>query len=51
MRLSYAVEVSPRKYLPVSLVEGRIVKDLCTNLAAIRDYVIESVPEEAAVSS
>jgi hypothetical protein len=39
MRLTYAVEVSPRAYLPVALVEGRIVKDVCTNLVAIRDYV------------
>jgi hypothetical protein len=39
MRLTYAVEVSPRAYLPVSLVEGRVVKDLCSNLAAIRDYM------------
>lgn len=39
MRLSYAVEVSPRAYLPVQLIEGRIVRDLCTNLEAIRDYV------------
>lgn len=43
MRLTYAVEVSPRAYLPVSLVEGRIVRDLCTNLAAIRDFVSEEV--------
>jgi len=39
MRLTYAVEVSPRSYLPVQLIEGRIVKDLCTNLKAIRDFV------------
>ena len=39
MRLTYAVEVSPRAYLPVQLVEGRIVRDLCSNLVAIRDYV------------
>jgi len=39
MRLSYAVEISPRVYLPVRLVEGRIVKDLCTNLEAIRNAV------------
>lgn len=39
MRLTYAVEVSPRAYLPVQLVEGRIVRDLCTNLGAIRDFV------------
>lgn len=43
MRLTYAVEVSPRAYLPVSLVEGRIVRDLCTNLEAIRDYVAAPV--------
>ena len=41
MRLTYAVEVSPRAYLPVSIIEGRIVSDLCTNLAAIRDFVTE----------
>ena len=39
MRLTYAVEVSPRAYLPVQLIEGRIVRDLCTNLEAIRDFV------------
>lgn len=39
MRLTYAVEVSPRAYLPVQLVEGRIVRDLCTNLVAIRDFL------------
>jgi hypothetical protein len=39
MRLTYAVEISPRAYLPVQLVEGRIVKDLCTNLEAIRNAV------------
>jgi len=44
MRLTYAVEVSPRAYLPVSLVEGRIVRDLCTNLVAIRDFVAGAVP-------
>ena len=37
MRLTYAVEVSPRPYLPVGLVEGRIARDLCSNLKAIRD--------------
>jgi len=39
MRLTYAVEISPRAYLPVQLVERRIVKDLCNNLEAIRDAV------------
>lgn len=41
MRLTYAVEVSPRPYLPVALVEGRIARDLCTNLEAIRDIFEE----------
>lgn len=39
MRLTYAVEISPRAYLPVGLIERRIVKDLCTNLEAIRNAV------------
>jgi len=39
MRLTYAVEISPRSYLPVRLIEGRIAQDLCANLKAIRDYV------------
>ena len=39
MRLTYAVEVSPRAYLPVQLIEKRVVSDLCTNLVAIRDYL------------
>lgn len=39
MRLTYAVEVSPRAYLPVQLVERRIVTDLCANLVAIRDFL------------
>jgi len=41
MRLTYAVEVSPRPYLPVALVEGRIAQDLCSNLKAIRDVFEE----------
>jgi hypothetical protein len=44
MRLTYAVEVSPRAYLPVALIERRIAQDLCTNLVAIRDYVAVGVP-------
>jgi hypothetical protein len=39
MRLTYAVEISPRAYLPVGLIESRIVQDLCTNLKAIRNAV------------
>ena len=42
MRLTYAVEVSPRSYLPVALVEGRIAQDLCANLKAIRN-IFEAV--------
>eukprot|EP00549_Striatella_unipunctata_P008690 CAMPEP_0118673040 /NCGR_PEP_ID=MMETSP0800-20121206/98_1 /TAXON_ID=210618 ORGANISM="Striatella unipunctata, Strain CCMP2910" /NCGR_SAMPLE_ID=MMETSP0800 /ASSEMBLY_ACC=CAM_ASM_000638 /LENGTH=251 /DNA_ID=CAMNT_0006568053 /DNA_START=111 /DNA_END=866 /DNA_ORIENTATION=- len=39
MRLTYAVEVSPRPYLPVRLIEGKIAKDLQNNLQAIRKYL------------
>jgi len=39
MRLTYAVEVAPRPYLPVRLIENRIALDLCSNLRAIRDYI------------
>lgn len=46
MRLTYAVEISPRAYLPVHFVEGRIVKDLCNNLVAIRDVVAAMTSEE-----
>ena len=43
MRLTYAVEISPRAYLPVRLVEGRIVQDLCNNLEAIRNAAAAKV--------
>jgi hypothetical protein len=46
MRLTYAVEISPRAYLPVQLIEKRIATDLCRNLIAIRDYVTRP-PNEA----
>jgi len=39
MRLTYAVEISPRPYLPVALVESRITSDLCNNLKCIRSSV------------
>ena len=48
MRLTYAVEVSPRAYLPVQLIEKRIVSDLCTNLVAIRDYLAQRSEQEIA---
>ena len=38
-RLTYAVEIKPKGFLPVNLIEGRIATDLKANLAAIRDYV------------
>jgi DNA-binding transcriptional MerR regulator len=38
-RLSYAVELRPKGFLPVNLIEGRIAKDLRTNLDAIRKYL------------
>ena len=38
-RLTYAVEIKPKGFLPVKLIEGRIATDLKANLAAIRDYV------------
>lgn len=43
MRLTYAVSISFRAYLPVQLVEERIVKGLCNNLLAIRDCVAGNV--------
>ena len=36
-RLTYAVEVSPRAYLPVALIEDRLSHDLIANLESIRD--------------
>lgn len=39
MRLTYAVEISPRVYLPVRFIESRIAQDLCGNLEAIRASV------------
>ena len=39
MRLTYSVELSPRAWVPVALLEGRIASALGENLEAIRDYV------------
>jgi hypothetical protein len=41
-RFAFESTVSPRAYLPVQLIEARIVRDLCTNLLAIRDFVSSS---------
>lgn len=38
-RLTYAVELRPKGFLPVKLIEGRIAMDLRQNLCAIRTYV------------
>lgn len=40
-RLTYAVEIKPKGFLPVRLIEGRIATDLKENLEAIRKYVEE----------
>ena len=42
MRLTYSVELSPRLWVPVALLEGRIATALGENLEAIRDYVVET---------
>ena len=39
MRLTYSVELSPRAWVPVALLEGRIASALGENLEAIRNYV------------
>ena len=40
MRLTYSVELSPRAWVPVALLEGQIASALGENLIAIRDYVV-----------
>mmetsp|Transcript_34727 Transcript_34727/g.63429 ORF Transcript_34727/g.63429 Transcript_34727/m.63429 type:complete len:404 (+) Transcript_34727:82-1293(+) len=42
-RLTYAVEVQPKGFLPVRLIEGQIAKDLKANLVAIKEHV-EGLP-------
>ena len=39
MRLTYSVELSPKAWVPVALLEGRIASALGENLEAIRNYV------------
>ena len=44
--LAYTVDVKPKMWLPVRLVEGRLCKEIKTNLLSIRDTaqkVIEGV--------
>ena len=38
-RLTYAVELRPKGFLPVKLIEGRIAMDLRQNIGAIRRHV------------
>lgn len=38
-RLTYAVEIRPKGFLPVRLIENRIAKDLKANLLAIKEHV------------
>ena len=42
MRLTYSVELSPRAWVPVALLEGNIATALGENLEAIRDFVVAS---------
>lgn len=42
-RLTYAVEIRPKGFLPVKLIEGRIASDLINNLQALRAYVENKV--------
>jgi hypothetical protein len=53
-RLTYSVEVSPQRWMPVRLIEGRIVKEIGTNLRSIQAEAIKrccSVPPGATVGS
>ena len=40
MRLTYSVELSPRAWVPVALLEGQIAKTLGENLISVREYVV-----------
>lgn len=39
MRLTYSVELSPRAWVPVKLLEGQIASTLAENLESVRDFV------------
>lgn len=45
-RLSYAVEIRPKGFLPVGLIQNRVASDLQINLAAIRDFVEKAAESE-----
>ncbi|KAK4762273.1 hypothetical protein SAY87_030157 [Trapa incisa] len=40
--LSYVVDVEPKLWLPVQLIEGRICKEITTNLVCIREQAIKA---------
>ena len=42
MRLTYSVELSPRAWVPVALLEGRIASTLGQNLECVRDFVADA---------
>jgi ribosome-associated toxin RatA of RatAB toxin-antitoxin module len=44
-RLSYAVFVQPQAFLPVGLIQGRISRDVATNLKSVRAHAEEVVFE------
>lgn len=44
-RLSYAVFVQPQAFLPVGLIQGRISRDVATNLKSVRAHAEEEVYE------
>ena len=50
-RLSYAVEIQPRPWLPVALVESRIAADLVTNLDAVNAAATKREAAERAAAA
>mmetsp|Transcript_84702 Transcript_84702/g.133292 ORF Transcript_84702/g.133292 Transcript_84702/m.133292 type:complete len:371 (-) Transcript_84702:62-1174(-) len=38
-RLTYAVEIQPKAFVPVALIEGKIASELKANMEAIKEYV------------
>merc|ERR1719171_3411387 len=52
-RLTYAVEIKPKGFLPVKLIERRIASDLKMNLMAIREQVetMAVAPQEGRAGS
>lgn len=40
MRLTYSVELSPKLWVPVGLLEGQIAKTLAENLVSVREHVM-----------